>query len=83
MNKSRDVARLINCLGTAGPLTAFNRVFDSYIRVYRSFSIFIDRAQPTFGWAWALPGPPLATPLNKSKVVVLKMHVLSYKCICV
>ena len=25
--------------------------------------IFIGRAQPTCGWAWALPGPPLATPL--------------------
>ena len=59
----RDIARLINCLGTAGLLTAFNRVFDCYIRVYRSFSIFIGRAQPTFGWAWALPGQALATPL--------------------
>ena len=63
MGVRRDVARLINCLGTAGPLIAFNKVFDCYIRVYLSFSIFIGRAQPTFGWAWALPGPPLAMPL--------------------
>ena len=71
---SRDVARLINCLGSAGPLTAFNRVFNCYIRVYRSFSIFIGRAYPTFGWAWALPGPPLATPL------VLRLHYIIHGC---
>ena len=41
MGVRRDVARFINCMGTAGPLTAFNRVFDCYIRVYRSFSILL------------------------------------------
>lgn len=42
-----------------------NRVFDCFNRVYRSVSIFIGRTctQPTFGSAWALPDPPLATPL--------------------
>ena len=53
----RDVTRLITWLDTAGPVDCINRVFDCYTRVYRSFSIFIGRVQPTFGWAhpWLHP----------------------------
>ena len=55
-------------VGHSRAVDCFNRVLDCYIRVYRSFSIFIGRAQPTFGWAWALPGPPLATPLLQTNI---------------
>ena len=33
----RGVARHISWLGTAGPVDCINKVFDCYIRVYRSF----------------------------------------------
>ena len=36
----RGVARFISWLGAARPVDCFNRVFDCYIRVYQSFSIF-------------------------------------------
>ena len=39
----RGIARLISWLGKAGPVNCINRVFDCYIRVYQSFSIFIGR----------------------------------------
>ena len=32
----RDIVRLINWLGTTGPVDRFNRLLDCYIRVYRS-----------------------------------------------
>ena len=44
------------------PLTALIGCLNVLLE-YFVFKIFIGRAQPTFGWAWALPGPPLATPL--------------------
>ena len=50
----RGIARLISWLGTSGPVDCFNKsVSDCYIRVYRSFKIFIGRVQPTFGWAYS------------------------------
>ena len=53
----RGVARLTSWLGAAGTIDCFNRVFDCYIIVYPSFSIFIGRVQPAFGWAhpWLHP----------------------------
>ena len=56
----RDVARLISWLGTAGPVDCINKsVIDCYIRVYRSFKIFIGRVWysrllvgPTLGYAF-------------------------------
>ena len=53
----RGIARLICWLGTAGPVDCFNKsVSDCYIRVYRSFKIFIGRYSqllvgPTLGYA--------------------------------
>ena len=50
----KSVARLISRLGTAGPVDCFNKsMSDCYIGVYQSFLIFIDRAQPMFGWAYS------------------------------
>ena len=49
----RGIARLISWLDTARQIDCFNRVyFDCYIRVYQSFSSFISKVQPTFGWPW-------------------------------
>ena len=51
------IARLISWLGTVEPLYCINRVFECYIRVNRSFSIFICRVTaklllgPTLGYA--------------------------------
>ena len=53
---------MISWLGTARLVDCFNRVFGCYIKIYLSFPFFIGRVQPTFGWGWALPGPPLAMP---------------------
>ena len=53
----RGIGRLIRWLGTAGPVDCFNKsVSDCYIRVYRSFKIFIGRYSqllvgPTLGYA--------------------------------
>ena len=41
----------------------FNRIFDCFIRISRSFCYIGGRAQQAFGRAWVLPGTPLATPL--------------------
>ena len=41
----------------------FNRIFDCSIRVSQSFCNLGGRVQQAFGRAWALPGPPLVTPL--------------------
>ena len=49
--------------GTTGFSDCLNRIFDCSIRVSRSFCNLGGRAQQAFGRAWALPGPPLATPL--------------------
>ena len=50
-------------------------MLDCYIIEYRSFSIFIGRAQSTFGWAWALPGPPLAMPLYEGNGIVCQPDI--------
>ena len=50
----KGIARLISWLCTAGPVDCFNKsVSECYIRVYRSFKIFIGRVQPFFGWAYS------------------------------
>ena len=67
------IARLGKLVGHNWPTDCFNRsIFDCSIRVSRSFSNLGGRAQQAFGRVWALPGPPLATPLH---VVVAQTHV--------
>ena len=38
------------------------------------------QAQQTFGWAWALPGPPLAMPLFRTDSIEVQLdsYVASY-----
>ena len=52
----KGVARLISWLGTAGPSDCINRLFDCYIRVYRSFQFLLVGysqllVEPTLGYA--------------------------------
>ena len=50
-SKSRGKARLISWLGTPEPVDCFNKsVSDCYIKVYRSFLIFIGRVQHSLAW---------------------------------
>ena len=53
-------------------------VYIEYLTVlleYVDFSIFVGWAQPTFGWAWALSGPPLAMSLETR---IMNFFVISF-----
>ena len=43
-------------------IECFNRYLNILLE-YFDISIFNGRAQPTCGWAWALPGPPMANSM--------------------
>ena len=64
----RGIARLISWCTQQGRLTALKGVFDCYIRVYRSFSIFAGRVQPNF---WL--GLPSAMPLKQGIQLIFKI----------
>ena len=55
----------------SGLLTALIRFLNVLLEYFDFFKIFIGRAQPTFGWAWTLPGPPLATPLYLGVIKIM------------
>ena len=41
------------------PLTALIGYLNVVLEYFDDLKLFIARAQQTFGWAWALPSPPL------------------------
>ena len=46
----RGVARLINCLGTAGPVDS---LINQRLTVILEYIYLFGRIQPTFGWAYS------------------------------